>query len=468
MAIVHVVVGVLWSENWGNIAATKQTTTYNVELMRSAALKRGETLGHYLIAYSNRLPWDLKLHVASQVARDVKVLQNFWYGPSWAGHEGGQTWKSTAWYRKPEHWYANAEMVYEIGGAEELLHPAKKARSPVGILYSSSADIWTLDHNHAYGFDRMFLWLALTHQQIPVDFLSERMVMEGELDTLRVCYLTGTNLSRVVAERLVDWVKRGGTLVVTAGAALRDEFNQPLEVLNAILPAEVVRTEDVQPFLHRGNALHVLRTLETVRIEDTTMQVFSVKQKLAVRQESVVLGTYSNGEAAYVSGRYQQGYVYQYGFLPGIAYMRPALMARRELERKAGKSSGGRVPDPATVISDELLLQRSQSPWQYPQDIRQQIVMPVQRANVSLPIQCNTPLVDAVLMESDKGAVVPLANYTLQPIQQLSLQITTRQHVVKAESIHHGELDITRIDDTCIHITLPLQETDYLLLWYAE
>ena len=44
-------------------------------------------------------------------------------------------------------------MVREVGGAENLLCPAKKARSPVAILYSSSADIWTVDRNFAYGFD---------------------------------------------------------------------------------------------------------------------------------------------------------------------------------------------------------------------------------------------------------------------------------------------------------------------------
>lgn len=60
-------------------------------------------------------------------------------------------------------------------------------------------------------------------------------------------------------------------------------------------------------------------------------------------------------------------------------------------------------------------------------DIRQVLALPVREAQVNLPLQCSVPLVDAVLMERDQGAVVPLANYTLQPLQEVTLTVQTAQ-----------------------------------------
>lgn len=460
----------LWSENWGNGAASRQCTTYNVELMRSAAMKRGQTLGHYLIAYAGRLPWDIKLNAVSQAARDVKVFENFWYGPSWAGHEGGPPWSCSGWYAKPYTWFANAELVREFGGAEDLLLPARKARSSVAILYSSSADIWTLGRNHAYGFDRMFLWLALTHRQVPVDFLSEKMVAEDEVSHYRVCYLSGPNLTRAAAEKLVAWVKRGGVLVLTAGAASRDEFNQPLTILDEILPATRTAIEELQPYHSSGGGLHRLRPLDTAiaSTNGPSFEVLSVKQALTPKPGAEILGTFSNGVPAYVSARFENGQVYQAGFLPGLSYMRPALVARQKLAEAAGKLNAADIPESSAVVPEEALLRRSQSPWQYPGTIRELITKPVIDSKTPLPIQCDVPLVDAVLMEGEHGAVVPLANYTLQPLKRVTLTVTTKHPVQRVETVHHGKLSFRRKAPTQVEFKLPLRETDFVLLHYGS
>ncbi len=454
----------LWSENWGNGSASKQCTTYNVELMRSAALKRGQTLGHHLIAYAGRRPWDIKLNAVSQAARDVKVFEDFYYGPSWGGHEGGPPWACSAWYAKTNTWYANAELTREFGAAEELLYPAKKVRSSVAILYSSSADIWTLGRNYAYGFDRMFTWLALTHDQVPVDFLSEKAVSEDALDAYRVCYLSGPNLTRAAAVKLAEWVRRGGVLVATAGAASRDEYNRPQTVLDGVLPAVRQPVEELQPFLGSGGVVDQLCPRD--RVSAAGVDVLSVKQDLTPKAGSVILGAYSNGAPAYVSGRCKKGHVYQAGFLPGLAYMWPALVARRELEKTVGKVNAAEIPEASAVVSGEALLRRSQSPWQYPGAIRALIAKPVAASGVSLPVRCNVPLVDAVLMESEKGALVPLANYTLQPVAKLVLSVKTARRVKRVESVHAGPLEFRRRGWKRVEVSLPLQETDFVKLYY--
>ena len=226
----------IWGEDWSNNASTYQCAGFNVDLMRAAARKRGQTIGHYLITYS-RTPWDNKLKATSETARGVRQWMNFAYGPSWGSHEGGPAWKSALWYSKPKEWNANAEITREIGAVEDWLLTAKPTPAEVAILYSSSSDIWTMN-NFSYGFDRMHTWLALTHAQTPVDIVPEHEVAEGQLAKYRVCYLSGPNLTQAAAVKLKAWVEAGGTLWLTAEAASRDEFNRPLDTLTALLPAE--------------------------------------------------------------------------------------------------------------------------------------------------------------------------------------------------------------------------------------
>ena len=192
----------IWGEDWSNGASTYQCASFNVDLMRAAARDRGQVIGHYLIAHAGRKPWDIQLKATSELARGVKMMNSYSYGPSWATHEGGPYWRSHVWYAKPETWTANAAITREVGAVEDLLGTAMPAPAKVALLYSSSSDAWTIGDNLAYGFDRMHTWLALTHAQVPVDILSERQVGDGELDRYAVCYLSGPNLTRAAAAKL--------------------------------------------------------------------------------------------------------------------------------------------------------------------------------------------------------------------------------------------------------------------------
>jgi len=145
----------IWGEDWANNSSTYQCGSFNVALMQAAARGRGQTIGHYLIAHADRTPWDIKTKATSETARGVRLWQNYSYGPNWGSHEGGPAWKSHLWHRRPELWTANAEISREIGAVEDWLLTVKPAQAEVAILYSSSSDIWTMQSNLAFGFDRM-------------------------------------------------------------------------------------------------------------------------------------------------------------------------------------------------------------------------------------------------------------------------------------------------------------------------
>ena len=90
---------------------------------------------------------------------------------------------------------------------------------------------------------------------------------------------------------------------------------------------------------------------------------------------------------------------------------------------------------------------------------------PALEAKADQPVLCSVPLVDAVCMETEKGLVVPLANYTLQPVQKVGLAVESKKSVQRVESVHHGNLQFKQ-EGGRVNFSLPLVETDFVKLYY--
>lgn len=431
----------IWGEDWSNAASSYQCASFNVDLMRGAARERGQTIGHHLIAHANRKPWDVKLKATSEVARGVKIFNNFCYGPTWASHEGGPYFRSHLWHGKPDTWTANASITREIGAAEDLLLPAMPAPAQVALVYSTASDVWTVDETFAFGFDRMHTWMALAHAQMPVDIVAERQIERGMLDGYRVCYLSGPNLTRAAALKLRTWAKEGGTLFLTAGAAMRDEYNRPLDVLDDLLPAHRGALITLQKFQASGRYLTMLQPKDTVTWKAGRADVLSVKQPLTARSGAETLATFSDGGAAIV----RRGNITVCGFLPALSYIKAALDRRKAAEE-----------------AKHLLTERSYNPWEFPAEVRELILTPA--AAVERPVECSHALVDAVFMPGEKGIVIPLANYTLEPIEKLGLKIAAPKKIARAASAVHGGLSFKQPQK--VELTLPLESNDLVMLWF--
>ncbi|MCB1244614.1 MAG: beta-galactosidase trimerization domain-containing protein [Verrucomicrobiae bacterium] len=450
----------IWGEDWANGASSYQCAAFNVDLMRAAARERGQVIAHHLVAHAGRKSWDIKLKATSEVARGVKIFNNFCYGPTWATHEGGPYWRSHVWQGKPETWTANAAITREIGAVEDLLLPAMPAPAEVALLYSSSSDAWTVDRSFASGFDRMHTWMALAHAQVPVDVVAERQVERDCLKAYRVCYLSGPNLTRAAAEKLKDWVRAGGTLWLTAGAAERDEFDRPMAVLDGILPAKRGPTEEFQPFRSSGRYLATLTGKDTVAWKEGQAQVLSVRQPLEAMPGAETIATFQDGSPALVRGGAGKGTVFCAGFLPALSYIKPALEARNLLQKKVDEGT----PLAGAEVSVSHLLERSSNPWQFPDAVRDLILGPARQAGVRPPVGCSQPLVDAPYLPGDKGILIPLANYTLQPIEELALRIAVTRPVARVESVLRGEIAFTQPTPREVRFSLPLDNNDFVVL----
>jgi hypothetical protein len=450
----------IWSEDWSNNAATYQDATFNVELMRAAARKNGQWMGHHLIAYAGRTGYDVRLKAVSEAARGVKAFESFAYGPVWATHE------SSPWQKNVPIWKDHASVVREIGAVEDWLMPAKPQKAEVALLYSSASDAWNIGQNLASGFDRMHTWLALTHAQIPVDVVHENEIEDGVLANYKVAYCSDPNLTRAAAQKLADWVRSGGTLVLAVGAGERDEYNRPLKTLDELLSFKRNPTQTLQAFQSAGRFLTTLKAQDVVNAGAAKIEVLSQKQTFEnVPQNGVTVeAKFADGSPASLKSAVGKGAIICHGFFPALDYMRQALLAKNGVQDRAQElNENNGIPGPDDVLPLKIN-EKSYNPWQYSAAVRDVITQPVRAAKIKAPIVCSVPLVDAVYLNAPQGVLIPLANYTLQPIAKMTLEIAVEKPVREVRSVHAGVLPFEKIGANKIRVSLPLECTDFLTI----
>jgi hypothetical protein len=312
----------------------------------------------------------------------------------------------------------------------------------------------------------MHTWLALAHAQTPVDIISEKQAASGQLEGRRVCYLSGPNLTRAAADAVKAWVQKGGTLWLTAGAATRDEFNRPLHLLDDLLPAERGELKELQKTGSAGRNIRVLAPKDTVKWEAGAADVLSVREALTPHAGARVLATFADRSPACVTGAAGKGAVYCTGFLPALSYIKTAQDTRQALQDKVDKAKAGGAALSAEDQAAAALLERSRNPWAFPAAVRDFLLAPVRAAGCTAPISCSAPLVDAVYMTAEKGVLIPVANYTNEPIAKLTLRVQVPRPIAKIESARRGAVAFEKSGTGAVEFTLPLENNDFVTLMY--
>ncbi len=448
-----------WSEDWSNIASTYQCAGYNVDLLRAAVKYHDQPVGMYLITSYGRTPLDVKLKAYSSLGRGVSVLHSFAYGPHYTNHEPN-------WYLNRPMYAAMSELTREVGGAEDLLVPARRVPAQVAFLYSTTSDIWTTGVTDLYGFDRMHSYLALLHAQVPVDFLSEDDVAEGRLQPYRALYLFGPNLLGRAAGPIADWVRAGGVLYLAGGAAVADEYNRPARPLDDRLSLKRGEPRTQQTFQAAGRYLTQLKSQGRVAIDGGgSADLYGAWQPIMVQPSDTVTARGADGQvmaARVVSGR---GKVFVCGFAPGLSYIHQALERRDAQGSPAPAADNPLQFDTQGSFANLRPQDASYNPWEYPQAERELLLAPVREAAVVKPVTLSHPLVETFYLSGPPGAVVTLANYALKPIANLEVAIRCGKQPVRVASVRRGELP-WKLDGGAIVVRLPLTDTDVVKLYW--
>ena len=170
------------------------------------------------------------------------------------------------------------------------------------------------------------------HAHIPVDPLTDSMLLTDDLSPYKVIYLSGTNIRRAAAEKLAKWVENGGTLYVSGGGVAKDEGDQPLVSLLPVLGLKTRKAmEEWRKMPRYGSVgLGKLKEIEKDSAPKTEVMgsgqlsartaVLAGRETLEPAEKTTVLARYADGGAAVTQHAYGKGQVFVVGFYAGVEY----------------------------------------------------------------------------------------------------------------------------------------------------
>ena len=83
-------------------------------------------------------------------------------------------------------------------------------------------------------------------------------------------------------------------------------------------------------------------------------------------------------------------------------------------------------------------------------------------ASITRPVECSQPLVESTVIESPHGTVIPLVNWSGQPIQQLKVTIRLDLPTGKVTLASGADANIEKAG-SAINITLNIDAADALI-----
>ncbi len=232
------------------------------------------------------------------------------------------------------------------GNIEDALIPARTKQARIAVLLSETSDVWETNgqgqgviapgtpESNISQEERKNIWYCLRNNGYLVDVLTENDVAEGRLKDYAALYVCGHNLDQRTVKPITDWVTGGGRLFLTAGAARRNEYDEPLTDLDNWLGRNA---EDPHAVFYGGPMRAKLELLQVPVLDSVSFKlpggdaagsfdVIGSREVLNVASGAEVLGTYQDHKPALVSKAMGKGVVYQSGSLPGQAYVRKGLM----------------------------------------------------------------------------------------------------------------------------------------------
>ncbi len=228
------------------------------------------------------------------------------------------------------------------GNVEDALLPAKVRAGRVAILLSEASDLWEVEGigqsivapgtvaTNASQEERKAMWYALRKAGYQVDLITENDVAEGRLKPYKAVYVCGRNLDTRCVPIINEWVKAGGTAVLTAGAARKDQYNEPLTGMDAIVgrTAEVKKAEFYKGPLRSKLELLFLPSLGKIKTEGGVFDARATREDFVPAAGAQTLATFEGAGPAAVAMKTGSGTGYYIATLPGQAMLFAGLPKR--------------------------------------------------------------------------------------------------------------------------------------------
>lgn len=338
------------------------------------------------------------------IGHGAKILNLFEFRPVQAAYTENHT-------SLPAMFQEVRQGLHELGTFEDIVQDGQVMPGVAALWFSETGDIW---NNNRSPFDaaKRSLYIAIRHQQLPLDIVVDADANAGGLKPYRVLYLTDQNISRASSKAIADWVQAGGRLFATAGAGMFDEVNHPNEAMRRLfgidqsaldVAAEPVRLEKQDlPF-----AKPIDHVAWTAAGGNAQIPVIDVRSRFEVRaggdEKSAVAGQFSDGSSAVTVRSVGKGQATYCGFMPGLSYFKPAIPLRPVDRGTTDDSMAHFIPTDFDRGASALVASPAEG--------------------VDRPVLCSTPLVETTVIRAKQGVVISLINWSGRPVKGMSLKL---------------------------------------------
>lgn len=377
--------------------------------LRKGASYHDTPMQFYCMPHWPGCPPDLLLKNAVLLwANNVKDLDFFS-----AGIDGFMTENYIA-YRGGLPTFRTIRTISAMAGLiEDYLVPARPEKTPVAMLLSQASDVWELEGKsqwevkpgsgptNVFQEERKNIWYCLRKAGYRVDFITENDIKDGLLDNYRVLYMVGQNIERRAAEKIKEWVEKGGIIFATCSAGRRDQFDQELDILNSVLG----RGNQISCVKYRGPLRAKLELLmqepvDRIMLGNKASKVLCNKEVFQVDPGAEVIARYcQDGFPAWIRKKSGKGVAYYGGTLPGETYIYEGLQKLPcgkggENQKFCHFGAGNFEAYGCDSVSEELIL------------------MPLKQNNILPDTLSHTPGIVTGRLKSEKGIVIPVVNLT--------------------------------------------------------
>jgi hypothetical protein len=461
----HGAMTLAWSEDYTYCQpeASRLVADFEVSYLRKGASYHDTPMQFYCMPHwPGNTPQHLLQNAVMLWANNVKDLDWFnaspdaWVTENYIAYRGGlPMWK----------------MLRTVSGMagliEDDLIPARPASTPVAMILSRSSDIWETEGKGQGSIapgttatnvsqeERKALWDALRLAGYRVDFVTEDDIKDGLLKNYKVAYLCGQNLDHNCVPNLKAWVRNGGVLYATAGAARKDEFDEPTTALDEVLGRGAENSyERYRGPLRAKIELPFEKPKDQILLGAKTLNVLCSEEKFGAMPGAEVLGRYkSDNSPAFVKNRFGQGVAYYTGALPGQAFIQKAIPLR-----PMGK--GG----------DESNMSHFE-PIDYDVVARDAILRPLQDSDIAPDVTPHHRNVVTGRLASTRSTVVPVVNLAEQhdgPLENLEIKVSNLPKAPRKvwSAFHKNGVPFKPVGNDVV-LTLPaLQSADVIVLSY--
>ncbi|MEI6168592.1 MAG: beta-galactosidase trimerization domain-containing protein [bacterium] len=412
---------------------------------------------------ASRLVADFEVAYLRKGASYHDTTMKFYCMPHWPGNtpecliqnavlEWGQGVKDLDFYQiNPDIWATENYVAYRgglptlkavrtlssmAGLVEDHLLPARVEPARIAMLLSESSDLWETEGKgqgavepgseatNVSQEERKAIWYALRRAGYRVDVVTEEDCSEGLLKQYRVLYVCGQNLEAKAAQAVEKWVKAGGVVFATAGAARFDEFDAPTKALDKLFGrGGQVSYQHYKGPLRARLELIWQKPLDQVTLASGgTVNALCSREEFEASKDAKVLGSYKNGKPALIEHTYGKGRAIYAGLLPGQAYLQPGMPVMPQ--GKSGAQSSRWMIEPMTWDATAAGI----------------ILSPVTAAGVQPDTIVSAPGVVINRLKSEKSTVLTVVNLGQQvngDLKDVEIRVTDAGSVKRAWSCYY-------------------------------